>query len=310
MKLLLENWRRYMKETNSYRRVVLNELVEITEEELRDFPLSKEELNEIRKWAQLEGEPLFLGSGTMGSAYQFGDLVLKITKDYAEASAAQTIAGQVHPNVYKIKKVARRFGMEGTGPEQLPNHPFLIVYELVGSELGGPDLPTRQQQDIIKTIYAQPHDIYYNWVNNLDEIKNKFLNWVSQNPAEPEENPISKFKNHEDKLDLLLSAAGLDEREKEILKAAWGVSVGFYGADNINSSQGVQNALANPSFNYVDDVSKGLTFLEQNGIHFRDLKTTNVMNDNGKLVIIDIGKSSVRNRQPIPVLGGKNETPT
>jgi len=34
------------------------------------------------------------------------------------------------------------------------------------------------------------------------------------------------------------------------------------------------------------------------------------MNDNGKLVIIDIGKSSVRNRQPIPVLGGKNETPT
>ena len=64
MKLLLENWREYMKETNIYRRVVLNELTQLTERELKDFPLSKEEMDKIRDWAQLEGEPLFLGSGT------------------------------------------------------------------------------------------------------------------------------------------------------------------------------------------------------------------------------------------------------
>ena len=34
---------------------------------------------------------------------------------------------------------------------------------------------------------------------------------------------------------------------------------------------------------YVNDISSGLTFLEQNGIHFRDLKTT-VMNDRGRLL--------------------------
>jgi tRNA A-37 threonylcarbamoyl transferase component Bud32 len=39
--------------------------------------------------------------------------------------------------------------------------------------------------------------------------------------------------------------------------------------------------------------------MEQNGIHFRDLKTTNVMNDKDKLVIIDIGKSDVKQRQSI-----------
>jgi tRNA A-37 threonylcarbamoyl transferase component Bud32 len=43
--------------------------------------------------------------------------------------------------------------------------------------------------------------------------------------------------------------------------------------------------------------------LEKNGIHFRDLKTTNVMNDNGKLVIIDIGKSFVKNKSEIPPIG-------
>jgi len=303
MKLLLENWREYMKETNIYRRVVLNELTQLTERELKDFPLSKEEMDKIRDWAQLEGEPLFLGSGTMGNAYQFGDLVLKINKDQAEAFGARSIEGQHHPNVYSVKKVAKRDPNDETSSERLSKHPYLIVYNLVGDELGGPDLPSPGQQDVIKSMFGRLHDIFYNWPNNLDEIKNKFSNWVSENSALIEKNQIPKFNNHEDKLDLLLTEAGLDNQEKEALKKAWGVSIGFYGSANINSSEGIIRGLKNPGFEYADEVSKGLTFLEKNGIHFRDLKTTNVMNDNGKLVIIDIGKSFVKNKSDIPTIG-------
>ena len=80
--------------------------------------------------------------------------------------------------------------------------------------------------------------------------------------------------------------------EATCFKAAWKIAIGFYGAKNINSVEGVTNALRDSGFNYVDDLSSGLTFLKREGrILFRDLKTTNVINDNGRLIIIDIGKA-------------------
>tara|TARA_R110000796_G_C14558990_1_gene434628 strand:+ start:1476 stop:2381 length:906 start_codon:yes stop_codon:yes gene_type:complete len=298
MKVLLENWREYAYK-KPLRRVKSNILEEVTEEEIREFPLSDEELDKIKRWAGLSGDPLFLGSGTMGSAYQFGDEVLKITKDYAEASAAQSIAGQSHPNVYKIKAVARRFGQGEAPPAELSDYPFLIVYDLVGEEVGGSDIPNKNQQDVIKTMHGKPETIYYNWTENLDQIKAKFLNWVKSNPKAVEEGPVSRFQNHGPKLESLLSSAGLDARDASLLKAAWSISVGLYSAQNINSAEGIANALASPMMSYVDDIARGLTFLKQNGIHFRDLKTTNVMNDRGRLIIIDIGKSDVKQREPI-----------
>jgi len=114
-----------------------------------------------------------------------------------------------------------------------------------------------------------------------------------------EEGPVSRFQNHGPKLESLLSSAGLDARDASLLKAAWSISVGLYSAQNINSAEGIANALASPMMSYVDDIARGLTFLKQNGIHFRDLKTTNVMNDRGRLIIIDIGKSDVKQREPI-----------
>jgi serine/threonine protein kinase len=299
MKEVLENWRKYVSETNKIRRIKSNILTEITEEELREFPLSNEELVKIKRWAGLSGDPLFLGSGTMGSAYQFGDEVLKVTKDFAEASAAQSIAGQDHANVYTIKKVGRRFAQGAQPPSEMPEHPFLIVYDFVGSEAGGPDLPSPKQQEIIKTIHARPDKLYYNWLDNFNEIRRKFAAWVKSNRTSVEKNPMSRFQDHEKKLRGLMSEAGLNELERDVLAKAWATGVGVYSADNINTSEGVLKALSSPMLGYVDDISSGLTFLEQNGIHFRDLKTTNVMNDNGRLIIIDIGKSDVKKREPI-----------
>jgi hypothetical protein len=283
MKVLFESWRKNVLEASKIRRIKSNILVEVTEEELRNFPLSSEELLKIKEWAGLSGDPLFLGSGTMGSAFQFGDEVLKVTKD----------------NVYKVKKVGRRFAQGQEPPAEMPEHPFLIVYDLVGEEVGGSDLPNPKQQDIIKTIFARPDKIYYNWVGNFDDIRKKFASWVKANGPRVEENPTSRFQNHEPKLRELMAEAGLNQMEQDILAKAWATGVGVYSADNINTSEGVINALFSPMLGYVNDIASGLTFLEQNGIHFRDLKTTNVMNDKGKLVIIDIGKSDVKQREPI-----------
>ena len=299
MKLLHENWRKYLSEASKIRRIKSNILTEVTEEELRDFPLSDEELAKIKKWAGLSGDPLFLGSGTMGSAYQFGDEVLKITKDFAEASATQSIAGQEHPNVYKVKKVGRRFVKGDEQPAEMPEYPFLIVYDFVGEEAGGSDLPNPKQQEIIKTIFARPDKLYYNWLDSFNEIRRKFAAWVKSNNSRIEENPVSRFQNHEPKLRELMSEAGLSDLEQDVLAKAWATGVGVYSADNINTAEGVLKALASPMLDYVNDISSGLTFLEQNGIHFKDLKTTNVMNDRGRLVIIDIGKSDVKQREPI-----------
>ena len=115
---------------------------------------------------------------------------------------------------------------------------------------------------------------------------------MEKNPAQLEEHQIPKFKSHEEKLDSLIRAAGLQGNEATCFKAAWKIAIGFYGAKNINSVEGVTNALRDSGFNYVDDLSSGLTFLKREGrILFRDLKTTNVINDNGRLIIIDIGKA-------------------
>jgi serine/threonine protein kinase len=305
MRHLIENWRGFSEASKgkTHRRVILNELSDISEDQLTNFPLSPEELEKIKRWAGLEGDPLFLGSGTMGSAYQFGNLVLKITKDYDEAIAAFLIAGKSHPNVYTIKKVAKRFSNPAPAGIEMPRHAYLIVYQIVAPKLGGPDLPDMNQRDIIKTMHAVPDKIYFNWSGNLEDLKDMFLSWIKANPVEVEKEQISKFQSYKEKLQRLMAMSGLKDREADIFLSAWKIAVGFYGADNISSIENVEKTLSSPMFDYVNDVARGLTFLKKNGIHFRDLKTSNVMNENGKLVIIDVGKSSVEGRPELPILG-------
>ena len=90
MKLLFENWRRFVEGQRPHYRLIGNIITELTEEQLKEFPLSDEELDEIKKWGDLEGKPSILGTGSMGSAYLFdNNKVLKITSDYQEAKAAK-----------------------------------------------------------------------------------------------------------------------------------------------------------------------------------------------------------------------------
>ena len=172
----MENWRRFVKEQRHYR-LIVNEITELTEEQLKEFPLSEEELDRIKEWGGLTGDPSFLGSGTMGSAYLFDDnKVLKITSDFKEAQAAKLIEGDKHPNVYEILKVARRWDVKDKAPEEESRKPFIIVYEMVG-EPGLINFPTDEQKEIIKKAEAtvDRRKAWLNWTEDFEVAKENFL---------------------------------------------------------------------------------------------------------------------------------------
>ena len=297
MKLLMESWRKFVKEQRHYR-LIVNELTQLTEEQLREFPLSDEELEKIKEWGDLKGEPSLLGSGTLGSAYLFDEnKVLKITSDYNEAKATKVIEGKRHPNVYKILKVARRWDRMEKPPKEKPRHPYVIVYELVGKDprkdkrsSNSINFPTNEQQIIIELAFNQIHrkPAWTNWTDDFDSAKENFLK--AARAYDLEKDKVEKQKSEEGKLDSILDKMEGDNKDKKSIKLAYLISVGYYG-DNLNSIENIKETVDSKKFDYVADLASGLTFLKKNGITFSDLKTTNVMNDDGKLIIIDIGRS-------------------
>ena len=66
----------------------------------------------------------------------------------------------------------------------------------------------------------------------------------------------------------------------------------------------MKSIFSNPKTNYLNQLLLGLTWLNKNGIVFSDLKTSNVMEKDGQIAIIDIGYSQVREKKEIPTIGG------
>ena len=302
MKLLFENWRRFVEGQRPHYRLIGNIITELTEEQLKEFPLPDEELEKIKEWGDLTGEPSFLGSGTMGSAYLFDDdKVLKITSDFKEAQAAKLIEGDKHPNVYEVLKVARRWKVGTDAPEEEPDRPFAIVYEMVG-EPGLLNFPTEDQKMVIKKAEAtvDREKTWTNWTDNFENAKENFLEAAEDYDLEGE--IVPRFKDESGKLDSILSEMDGEQVDKDAIKLAYKMSVGVIGG-NLNSFESVEEVVESDKFKNVADLASGLTFLKDNGITFRDLKTSNVMNVDGKLIIIDIGKSGVEGRVDIETIG-------
>ena len=49
MKLLMENWRKFIESKQPHYRLIVNEITELTEEQLKEFPLTDKELEKIKK---------------------------------------------------------------------------------------------------------------------------------------------------------------------------------------------------------------------------------------------------------------------
>jgi len=302
MKLLMENWRQFVEGQQPHYRLVVNEITQLTEEQIREFPLSDEELDKIKEWGGLTGEPSFLGSGTMGSAYVFDDgKVLKITSDFKEAQAAKLIEGEDHPNVYKILKVARRWKAGGEAPEEESNRPFVIVYEMVG-EPGLFNFPNEQQKPIIQKAEAtvDRHKAWTNWTEDFDSAKENFLKAAEEYILKKDKE--LKDESEKDKLDSILDQMESDKKDKDAIKLAYRMSAGF-GGNNLQSFDSVKEVVDGKKFKYVEDLASGLTFLKDKGVSFKDLKTSNVMNVDDKLIIIDIGKSGIKDYVDIETIG-------
>lgn len=304
MKLLIENWRRFVEEQRPHYRLVTNTVTKLTEQQIKDFPLSDEELDKIKEWGKLTGQPSFLGSGTMGSAYVFDDdKVLKITSDFKEAQAAKLIEGEDHPNVYKILKVGRRWKAGQQVPKEESRRPFVIVYEMVG-EPGLFNFPTQEQKPVIQKADAtvDRYSAWRNWSDNFESAKENFLKAAEKYDLTGE--VIPRFKSEENKLDSILDQMEGDKKDKAAIKLAFTMTVGIAG-NNLSSMSNIKDVIKNDKFKYVEDLASGLTFLKSKGVSFQDLKTSNVMNVDNKLIIIDIGKSGVRGYVDIETIGVK-----
>lgn len=298
MKELLSNWREFQKLTeqintlDSGKRFIGNRLREVTEP-YTTIQISDAELKKIIKWGKLKGEPEFLGSGSKGIAYKFENKVLKITEDMQEAEACSLIVGKYHPNVYDIHAVGKRSEEDRTN--HLHNMPFVIVYEFL-------DYPNKLMADVTQVMYhkVRKNNLYYNWnekyLQSFDGLVKQFLKAIKKNPEILGE-PVGKYKSIQPKLERILNEMGWDDEKKIVFSEFFTLVGGMYN-NSLNSfeelSDYVKNILDHPKMIYFNQLANGLTFLAKNGIIFNDLKNTNVMQKNGQLCIIDIGKSNVK----------------
>ena len=148
MKLLLENWKRFLTEEDQERFSIENRL-------------STDEIEGVSRWAGIAGPFNHLGTGTMGAAYLTGDKVLKITRDISEAKAAATIIGVDHPNIYKVFAVG-----------SLPENKWAIITEYLP-----PATPEMRftATDMYTTIRAG------------GGLADRFFNWEGHDSLDPKE---------------------------------------------------------------------------------------------------------------------------
>jgi len=316
MKLLIENWREYLKESrerallferinslSSRKRFVNDTLTEIVDDDpRRTIPISDDELNKIKKATDLEGTPDFLGAGSQGQAWQFDNKVLKLTADSSEAHAAYLISGEDHPNVYKIDLVARRDDEDRDNT--LKHVSYIIVYELL-------DYPNNAMVDVAELMFhkVKKNNIYYFWeedyLERAEEIIRQLVKYIDRHPESLEDAEPTKGSYIIPKLESLSEQLALDEKETKLLIIFWTLLRGAYN-DTLDSQLNVlehaRKTLGSPKIRYLDQLAGALTWLNERGVRFTDIKTSNIMEKEDEAAIIDIGYSSVREKKPIPTL--------
>jgi hypothetical protein len=318
MKYVMENWLKNWEQYNmkqglsekvnhldSGKRYVYDQLVEI--EEPRDsLSISPEEKNKIAQWANLSGSEGFLGSGSEGYAYKYGDKVVKFTSGVSEVQAAMAIQGKEHPNVYDILQVGQRSREDMDQSEKsFKQLPYIVIYEYL-------EYPNKAMVDVGQQLYhkVRQDDKYYRWEeSNLRAAENlmmEFVSSVKNNPALLGE-PAGKHQSNEPLIRSITEQLGWDANQQDLFIELWTLTSGKYGK-YMESVEGVightQEVLEDPRLNYFHQLCLGLTFLFNNGVKFDDVKTTNIMQKNGQAAIIDIGKGMVRSSAGDPPLIG------
>jgi serine/threonine protein kinase len=285
---------------NSSMRYVNGVIVE-SDKKLQDI-ISQKYINAIKKVVDLQGEGGFLGQGSRGSAYKFNNKVLKITNDGSEAAACNKIIGKKHPNVYNVylvRKLPKTI-------KALNIIPFIIVYEYL-------EFPNRIMADVASQLettlkygvkyfrYLDPAIMFYGW---KDEYKNRIIELGEQINNSLTFDFDKKMKP-EEKFVGLINKNNLNW-SKEDMNIFWSMFrffCGYFCFENYESFvDKLDEMIGSDRFDYFCQLASGLTFLKDNGIHFDDLKRSNIMQKDGQLVIIDIGYSKVEGHKDIKVI--------
>jgi len=306
VKLIMENWRKYnkiMERINTLgtgKRFINDVLTEIDEQNGK-IDLVPEELSLLIRWAGLSGTPSFLGSGSEGKAYLFGDKVLKITRDISEVRAAASIIGEEHPNVYKIDKVGRT-----------PSGKFALAYEFL-------DYPTNIMIGTAQKMWenvnvGENKERYYNWSpDSLARARNLVRDLVEVSRESPEilSAPTGKYDLSGEKLLSIKRGMGWGDQDYDTFREFWRIDyTGNNFKNSLNTLEELQARasliLTHPKAEYYNQLASALTWLKQHGIRFTDLKTSNIMEKDGQIAIIDIGHSTVEGRPKIPLINIRN----
>ena len=281
MRSVMREWREFstvnkrINTLESGKRYIAEKLVEVSDEH-NATGLSVSELEKIKNWAGLEGEPDFLGSGSKGSSYKFGNRVMKLTRDVSEAKACMSILGKIHPNVYDVYNVGSRSKQdkEGGSTQAL----YVIVYGFL-------DYPNKPMVQATERMYhkIRKDDFFYSWDKSyLSKAENLVKQFVIKvgNSEKILGDIITPYSTIQPKIDDIATRMGWDEKEKRLFTELWTTSVGMYNnslESSVNVMRAAQNVFEDPRGLYTHQIALGLTFLDDNGVRFNDLKTSNVM---------------------------------
>ena len=306
MKSLIEKWRGYKKlderinTLDSGKRFINDSLVEITDD-TRDLKLPPDKINQLKEWGGLQGNPEFLGAGSKGAAYLFGDKVLKFTSDATEYRAAKAIVGKEHPNVYTI------FEARELPPElrRYKHQGYAIVYSYL-------DYPNKLMVEATKEMHQRsmwslmtgatgPRLGPYAWRDTFlpeaETLIKQLIKAVSVGDITLSP-PANKWNDTiKPKIDSIGDALGWSDLQIYIFTGFWTLNVGLHNStlsDEVSLLNHAKEVLSDPRTLYFNQLALGLTFLYDNGIIFNDLKTSNVMEKNGQIAIIDIGYARFR----------------
>lgn len=308
----MNNWRDHqemMKPINfleSGKRFI-NEAFVPVDESQNETGLPREELEKIKKIGGLEGEPSFLGSASMGAAFQFGNKVLKLTTDVSEARAASLLVGKNHPNVYTVLFVGQR--SEESRLKALERMTYVVVYEYL-------DWPNRymvsaaeQLHDRVKADVWGRIKRFYKWKPNfLAETKQLMSHIAHEISLKPDSlgEPINEWHEIYPKLERISTALSLTDHQRMLFEEFWLVTHGSMSRGRLDTQdaavENINKVASGMRSGYFNQLASALTFLFNNGIMFDDLKSSNIMEKNNQVAIIDVGYSSVSGAGHIPTI--------
>ena len=259
----------------------------------------------LEEWGKLQGDGKFLGRGTMGVTYLYGDKVLKITFDDREANAAALIVGLAHPNLYNVHKVGKLSDDRlQSGDYDYEYKPHALVYDYL-------DPPSDEQKAISDA---------FGWVLRqglkLQNQNTSLYHWKAEDlvsaarTAKENISVTGSFKNiANESIEAALidhpEAIGLSRREGFLLYTA--LVVNSLEANSLSDSKvanlpSLIDNLKDNRLAAMDDLASAITTLLQKGIIFQDVHYGNVMAKGSELVIIDIGLSLTNRRGAIDLV--------